>query len=275
VERILEAGVVRVIASTEDPNPLVRGRGFAQLKARGISVDVGLGRERAIALNQPYFTLLRERRPFVILKAATSLDGRIAAGEGVRTRLTSAAADRHAHRLRAQVDAIGVGAGTVLVDDPLLTVRGVYRERPLARVIFDRRLRTPGTARVLSTRDVGPVIIVTTPRGAEDNAVARHRLEQCGAVIEVAADETFGAALTALGSRQIGSLLLEGGATIHRAAWQEDLVDFVRLYVAPHVLGSSAVPLFDERFSSAPLVDRRVEPVGPDVVIEGYVHRPC
>ena len=129
-------------------------------------VDVGARRGGGGALNQPFFTLMREHRPFVILKAATSLDGRIAAAPGRRTRLTSAAANRHAHRVRAEVDAIGVGVGTILVDDPLLTARGAYRERPLTRVIFDRRLRTPPTARVLSTREAGPVIIVTTAAGA-------------------------------------------------------------------------------------------------------------
>jgi diaminohydroxyphosphoribosylaminopyrimidine deaminase/5-amino-6-(5-phosphoribosylamino)uracil reductase len=210
----------------------------------------------------------------VILKAATSLDGCIAEAKGVRTQLTSAVATRHAHRVRAEIDAIGVGVGTVLADDPLLTVRGVYRPRPLARVIFDRHLRTPPTARVLSTRDAGPVIIVTTESDhrADD---ARRRLQDCGAEIDVADGPTFRSALERLGARGIGSLLLEGGATLHAAAWSEDLVDFVRLYVTPHVLGPGALQLLEgQRFNSAALVERRVEPLGPDVMIEGYVHGP-
>jgi diaminohydroxyphosphoribosylaminopyrimidine deaminase/5-amino-6-(5-phosphoribosylamino)uracil reductase len=274
VSRIVDAGIVRVVAAVEDPNPAVRGRGFAILRARGVAVEVGLSAEMAIALNLPFFTLMRQRRPFVILKAATSLDGRIAAAAGRRTMLTSAAANRHAHRVRAEIDAIGVGSGTILCDDPDLTPRGAFRERPLVRVVFDRRLRTPPAARVLSTPDAGPVIIVTTAQGGAGNGEARRRLEARGAQIEVAANDTFRAALDCLAARQVGSLLLEGGAAVHAAAWDEDLVDYVRLYITPHVLGDGAVPLLPDRsFSPAELHQRRIAPLGPDVLIEGYVHR--
>jgi len=274
VERIVGAGIARVVASIEDPNPHVHGRGFEFLRAHGIGVEVGLGAGRAARLNQPFFTLMRERRPFVVLKAATSLDGRIAASVGRRTRLTSPAADRHAHAVRAEVDAIGVGSGTILADDPLLTARGAYRERPLTRVIFDRRLRTPPSARVLSTGDAGPVIIVTTAQ-AGDRPDLRRPLEDRGVQIDVAADSSFGSALERLAARSIGSLLLEGGAALHGAAWDEDLVDFVRLYVTPHMLGSGGVPLLEGRaFSSLELIDPRAETIGPDTLIEGYVHRP-
>jgi len=271
--RIVDAGVQRVVASVEDPNPLVRGRGFAFLREHGVSVDVGLEAARSAALNDAFFTLMLEQRPFVVLKAATSLDGRIAAAPGQRTALTSSAANRHAHRVRAQVDAIGVGVGTILVDDPELTARGVYRERPLARVIFDRRLRTPPDARVLSTLDAGPVIIVTTSAAA-DRAELREPLEARGAEIEVTDNGALDQALRRLGQREIGSLLLEGGAELHAAAWDAGLVDAVWLYVTPHVLGAEGVALLPGRtFSVADLRDRRVEPLGPDVMIEGHVHR--
>lgn len=271
--RIVEAGVRRVVASVEDPNPLVRGRGFALLREHGITVDVGLEAERSAAMNDAFFTLMLEQRPFVVLKAATSLDGRIAAAPGKRTALTSAAANRHAHRIRAEVDAIGVGVGTILVDDPELTARGVYRERPLTRVIFDRRLRTPPQARVLSTAGAGPVIIVTTAACAE-RAELRTPLESRGAEIEAAGDGALRHALQRLAQRDIGSLLLEGGAELHAAAWDAGIVDAVRLYVTPHVLGSDGVALLPGRcFSAADLRDRRVEPLGPDVLIEGHVHR--
>ena len=272
VSQIVDAGVVRVVAAVEDPNPAVRGRGFAFLRERGVTVDVGLAADRAVTLNQPFFTLMREGRPFVVLKAATSIDGRIAEAPGRRTALTSAAANRHAQRFRAEVDAIGVGSGTILADDPELTARGAFRERPLARVIFDRRLRTPPDARVLSTPEAGPVIIVTTAASAA-RADVRAALQQRGAQIEVAGDGTLRAALQRLAERQIESLLLEGGAEIHAAAWDESLVDYVRLYVTPHAIGANGVPLLAERtFSSAELRDRRVLPLGPDVLIEGYVH---
>jgi diaminohydroxyphosphoribosylaminopyrimidine deaminase/5-amino-6-(5-phosphoribosylamino)uracil reductase len=275
VHRIVAAGVARVVAAVEDPNPLVSGRGFAFLRAAGVTVDVGLFAGPAAALNQAFFTLMLEGRPFVVLKAATSLDGFIAERPGRRTPLTSAEANRHAHRIRAEVDAIGVGIGTVLSDDPILTARGVYRERPLTRVVFDRQLRTPPDARLLSTPEAGPVIIVTTPSAA-DRAEVRRPLEARGARIEVAADGTFRAALRRLGDRHIGSLLLEGGAALHAAAWDEHLVDYVQLYVTPHTLGAEGLPLLADRsFSSADLLERHIEPLGPDVLIEGYVHGAC
>jgi diaminohydroxyphosphoribosylaminopyrimidine deaminase/5-amino-6-(5-phosphoribosylamino)uracil reductase len=275
VEAVVRAGIARVVAATEDPNPVVSGRGFQYLRDHGVRVDVGLEAERARALNRPFFTLMREGRPFVMLKAATSLDGCIAEAPGRRTQLTSAEADRHAHAVRAEVDAIGVGINTLLVDDPLLTPRGPYRERPLTRVIFDRRLRTPMHAKVLSTRDAGPVIIVTTAEAA-GSAEVRTRLEDAGAEIAVARDGSFGAALAELGRREIGSLLLEGGAEVIASAWDEGLIDCVSLYVTPRILGQDGVALLPGRdFVSAALHDRRVEPLGPDVLIEGYVHRTC
>jgi diaminohydroxyphosphoribosylaminopyrimidine deaminase/5-amino-6-(5-phosphoribosylamino)uracil reductase len=240
-------------------------------------VETGVGAEQATALNQAFLTLIRERRPFVILKAATSLDGAIAVRPGERTRLTSVAADRHAHAVRAEVDAIGVGSGTIRIDNPLLTSRDVYRERPLTRVIFDRRLSTPPTAAVLSTRGAGPVIIVTTARNVEraEVRILRPELEARGADIEVAEDDTVRAVLERLAARGIGSLLLEGGAALHLAAWREQVVDYVRLYVTPHVIGPCGVPLLaDAVFSTTDLARRGVRPLGPDVVIEGYVHGP-
>jgi len=273
VPRIADAGVARVVAAVEDPNPLVRGRGFSYLASRGIRVEVGLGVRPASTLNQPFFTTMSEGRPFITLKAAISLDGCLAAAPGCRTALTSAPANRHAHRVRAEVDAIAVGVGTVLVDDPRLTARGVYREMPITRVIFDRGLRTPPGARLLSTRAAGPVIIVTTADGAA-RADARARLEQRGAEI-VVADGTIRSGAAALVGRGITSLLIEGGAALHAAAWDEGIVDFVRLYVTPHVLGPTGVRfLSGRRLPPAMLAERRVEPIGPDVLIEGYVHGP-
>lgn len=269
--RIVEAGIARVVASVEDPNPLVSGRGFAHLRAHGVAVEVGPGAALAAALNQPFFTLMREHRPFVILKAAVSADGYIAAARDRPTALTSDAANRHAHRVRAEVDAVAVGVGTILADDPALTARGAYRERPLTRVVFDRQLRTPPGARLLSTREAGPVIIVTSERGATQSA-ARAALESRGAEVVALGNGSLRPALAYLGERGVGSLLLEGGAALHCAAWDEDLVDFVRLYVAPRSLGEGLALLPERRFSTSALVDRRIAVLGPDVLIEGYVH---
>jgi diaminohydroxyphosphoribosylaminopyrimidine deaminase/5-amino-6-(5-phosphoribosylamino)uracil reductase len=272
VERIVSAGVARVVAAVEDPFPLVQGRGFAFLRAHGVAVDVGLGAAAASALNQPFFTLVREGRPFVILKAALSRDGFMAATRERSTKLTSAQADRHAQRARGEVDALGVGVGTIIADDPLLTARGVYRERPLVRVVFDRHLRVPLASRVLSTPDLGPVIIVTTAEASRDRRAA---VERAGVDVIVAADSSVRAALTCLGERQISSLMLEGGARLQRAACDEDAVDFVRVYRTPVMIGGSGVPFLDGRpFDLWALLERRTRMLGPDELIEGYVHRP-
>ena len=250
-ERIIAAGIKRVVAAMEDPFPLVSGRGFAALRARGIEVHEGLEREAALRLNQPFLTAIREGRPFVIVKAAASLDGRIARAPGMRTPLTSAEANRRVQYLRAQVDAVAIGSATLLADDPLLTVRDVYRERPLTRIIFDRRRRTPLTARIFSTAADGPVLVVGSP------------------------GEGLKSILRQLGREGIQSVLLEGGAQIHAAAWDEDVVDYVQLYVTPAVLGPEGVPLFGGRpWSLSGLIDPKVELLGPDTLIEGYVHRP-
>jgi diaminohydroxyphosphoribosylaminopyrimidine deaminase / 5-amino-6-(5-phosphoribosylamino)uracil reductase len=274
-ERVIAAGIRRVVAAMEDPFPLVKGRGFAALRAHGIEVDVGVEHDAATRLNQPYLSALRSRRPFVTLKAATSLDGRIAEAPGRRTALTSLPALRHAHGVRAQVDAVAVGSGTVLVDDPLLTVREVYRERPLTRVVFDRRLRVSPTARVFSTLATGPVIVLTSPLAMRDGGTALDALRNAGATVLSTDRADCRSGLELLASLGIQSVVLEGGAALHGAAWDEDVVDAVQLYVAPVSLGAEGVPLLDGRsFASTALLERRVDLLGPDVLIEGYVHRP-
>lgn len=272
--RILAAGIRKVVAAMEDPFPLVSGRGFAALRAGGVEVEIGVGRDEAVRLNQPYLTAIRERRPFVILKAAGSIDGRIAAAPGERTSLTSTLARRRAHYDRASVDAIGVGSETVLVDDPLLTAREVYRERPLVRVIFDRRLRTPPSARLFSTLSDGPVIILTVREAIGADAARASALERAGATLLAPAEAGVAPALHALPAMNIQSLLIEGGSALHAAMWDAKVVDYVQLYVAPLTIGPGGVPLEARAFSTAGLFERSVDVLGPDVVIEGYVHRP-
>jgi diaminohydroxyphosphoribosylaminopyrimidine deaminase/5-amino-6-(5-phosphoribosylamino)uracil reductase len=273
-ERIIAAGIRRVVAAMEDPFPKVSGRGFAALRAAGIDVSVGLGHGEAIRLNQPFLTAVRDGRPFIIIKAACSADGRIAAAPGTRTELTSAQARRRAQYDRARVDAIGVGSETILVDNPLLTAREVYRERPLVRIVFDRRLRTPAGARVLSTVSEGPVIILTTPEAVTAGSRRVADLERAGATIVAPAAPGLAAALRELPPRKVQSLLIEGGAALHAAAWDAKVVDYVQLYVTPAVLGSDGVPIASRAFWTTALFDRRVDVLGPDVIIEGYVHRP-
>jgi diaminohydroxyphosphoribosylaminopyrimidine deaminase/5-amino-6-(5-phosphoribosylamino)uracil reductase len=208
------------------------------------------------------------------MKAAISRDNKIAAGAGRRTQLTSSDAISHAHTIRAEVDAIGVGSETVLVDDPLLTVRGIHRHRPLSRVLFDRRLRIGPSARVFSTLEAGPVIIVTTPEGIAANRQRAEDLERSGAQFEPITGGALPDAFVRLGGRDILSLVLEGGPTLQTAAWNAGIVDAVHLYVAPMTIGEAGVPWIDPAIVSvASLADSRSVQLGPDVFMEGYVHR--
>ena len=216
-ERIIAAGIRRVVAAMEDPFPLVGGRGFAMLRAHGIEVRTGVGYEAAVRLNQPFLTTTRKGRPFVILKAATSLDGKVAAGPGQRTQLTAARALTHAHYVRARADAIAVGSETVLVDDPLLTAREVYRERPLVRVVLDRRLRTPARARLMSTLAAGPVIILTAEESIRSGRA--EALQDVGALVIAVPGRGIGAALSVLPHFNVQSLVIEGGARVQQAVW--------------------------------------------------------
>ncbi|MCA1563615.1 MAG: bifunctional diaminohydroxyphosphoribosylaminopyrimidine deaminase/5-amino-6-(5-phosphoribosylamino)uracil reductase RibD, partial [Acidobacteria bacterium] len=226
---IVAAGIARVVAAMEDPNPLVCGGGFRYLRERGVVVTTGVCADAATGLNRPFLTLVRSGRPSVTLKAALSLDGRMADQPGRRTSLTGLAANRLVHRDRAEVDAVAVGSGTVLADDPLLTPRGAFRARPLTRVIFDTRLRTPPSARLLSTLAAGPVIIMST-RAAIGMAQERaDALIAAGAIIAPLDSPELTDALERLAARGIASLLVEGGATLHAAFCRARLVDRVQV----------------------------------------------
>ena len=272
--RIVEAGVARVVAAVEDPNPLVAGRGFAHLRQHGVTVDVGERRGEAERLNRPFFTAMRLGRPWVIAKIALSVEAAVATAGGGRVPLSSAPANRLSQSLRAEVDAIAVGSGTVLTDDPALTCREVFRARPLVRVIFDRRLRTPPGARIWRTLAEGPVLVVTDPPHAETESARLRTLESVGAEVVSVPDGTPAGVLRHLGGRGLRSLLLEGGVALHRSALAAQVVDRVRVIVTPRVLGPGGVPWISAGEMSLPaLSDVTVDQVGPDVIIEGDVHR--
>ena len=270
--RIIAAGIGRVVAAMRDPNPLVSGRGFDQLRASGLQVEVGLLEDEAARLNRAFAIVQTEGRPMVIAKAATSIDSRIAAAPGLRTPLTSSEANRRTQRLRASVDAIGVGSGTLLADDPVLTVRECYRLRPLIRVVFDRRLRTPPGARLLSTLSAGPVIIMTTADATARQPDRADTLRQRGATL-VEGSGTLRDDLRALVRFDVSALLLEGGAAMHAAAWQAGVIDRLHVIVAPTALGDSGVKFFDGvEVPMSQLIPVTVEQLGPDRWMEADVH---
>lgn len=266
--RVIDAGIARVVAAMRDPNPLVSGRGFDELRAHGIAVDEGVCASEAQLLNRAFVTVQTRGRPFVMLKTAASLDARVAAAPGRRTQLSSPAANRRTHLLRASVDAIAVGSETMLVDDPVLTAREARRVRPLVRVVFDRRLRTPPTARIFATLDEGPVLIVTRARAGSEEARA---VERAGATI-VSAD-SLGEALRALLAWDVSSVLVEGGPCLHTALAEARLVDRVHLIVVATALGAEGVPWVDRDTLPLATAARLIaEPRGPDIWVEADVH---
>ena len=279
--RVVAAGIRRAVIAGEDPNPKVRGRGLELLRAHGLDVTVGVRGDEAERINRPFFTLMRHGRPFVTMKAALSVDGFVAAHRGERTALTGVEANNAVHRERAEVDAIAVGSETMIVDDPLLTARGVYRYRPLVRVVFDRRWRTPPTARIFGTRDAGPIIIIGLAPSHADDRTRMQALTDAGAQLEPvtgdasSSDAFLAAALSRLGELGVTSLIVEGGPTLHDAFWRAGLVDRVELFLTSKTIGPDGVrwiPFGDG--DVAALRELSVRPFGEDVAIEGYVHRP-
>ncbi|HEY2730158.1 MAG TPA: bifunctional diaminohydroxyphosphoribosylaminopyrimidine deaminase/5-amino-6-(5-phosphoribosylamino)uracil reductase RibD [Polyangia bacterium] len=275
-DAILAAGLARVVVGCLDPNPLVDGRGVARLRRAGVRVDVGCLEAESRAANRAFSIWAHARRPLVTLKAAASLDGFIADGRPRARRapawLTGPRARRAAHELRAAHDAVLVGSGTVLADDPRLTVRlpGAARARATpVRVVLDGRLRTPPDARLLGG---GPPTIVFTRRGAS-RARAR-ALRAAGAeVVELSPSRgrvPLAAALRALAARDIQSVLVEGGAAVHGAFISAGLVDALALFVAPRLLGGG-VPIAAGTGralgAALDLADVEFRRLGPDLLV--------
>jgi diaminohydroxyphosphoribosylaminopyrimidine deaminase/5-amino-6-(5-phosphoribosylamino)uracil reductase len=270
VERIAASGISRVVAAVRDPNPLVAGAGFSYLRQHGISVTEGLGEPEAIHLNAAFFSWITRRRPFVTLKTAISRDGFVGR-KTERVKLTGPAADRFFQRQRAEIDAIAVGSGTVLVDDPLLTARDVYRFRPLIRVLFDWRMRVRPAARVFSTLSAGPVIMFVSRREAEARPADVTALRKAGADLVFFETRHLGAMLDELGSREILWLLVEGGPALHAEFFEAREVDRVQWVVTPHTLGDGVRVAADPGLgASGP---PRMTPLGDDVLMEFDVHR--
>jgi diaminohydroxyphosphoribosylaminopyrimidine deaminase/5-amino-6-(5-phosphoribosylamino)uracil reductase len=268
------AGIRRVVAAMQDPYPEVAGRGFAYLRDHGVEVEIGVREAEARRLNEVFVTNVVARRPFVVAKIAVSLDNAVAAAPGARTAVSGAASQRHAQRVRAEVAAIGIGSGTLLADDPVLTARDVWRARPLIRIVFDRRLRTPPTARICDTLAAGPILVVTTAKACAAVPERAAALRGRGLTLIAGADDVFGSGFSDLLGYGVTSLLLEGGPALHAAAWTAGVVDRVRCYVSPVTLGPGGVPwTMPPSFGLAALGPTRAEPLGDDVLIEADVHR--
>jgi diaminohydroxyphosphoribosylaminopyrimidine deaminase / 5-amino-6-(5-phosphoribosylamino)uracil reductase len=247
-DAIIAAGLSRVVAAIEDPNPEVAGNGFAKLRAAGIAVDVGLFAVEAAHDHAGHIRRIRDQRPHVILKLAVSSDDKIAAAGGKPVAITGEAARARAHLLRAESDAILVGIGTVLADDPLLTCRlpGMEARSPV-RVVLDRALRIPGNSRLVHSARETPLWVITSEL-AEASAVMK--LGGAGAqVIRVAPTAAAGldpsAVLRALAERGITRLMVEGGARVASSFVAAGLVDEIWLLRGPEVIGTDGVAALD------------------------------
>lgn len=272
-EEIVAAGIRRVVVATLDPNPVVHGSGAEILRHHRIVVDVGLCAKAARDLNVAFFTWIVKERPFVIMKVALSIDGCFVRKGQRRTKLTSDTADSHVHSLRAEVDGIAVGSNTVIVDDPLLTARHVIRDRPLTRVVFDRRLRVSPSARLFGTRDAGPIILVTTEAQCEQQPDRVQALRDVGADIETVTNpDGMGRVLRSLGRRGLTCLVVEGGKAVHQALWFDRHVDRVQMFIAPIRLGLDGEQWLNREFVIKELATINVTNFGPDVLVEGDVY---
>src|SRR5216684_7611023 len=263
-DAVIAAGIRRVVCSMEDPNPRVAGRGFAKLRTSGIKVEVGLFQAEAKKLNESFAKYIRRGKPLVTLKSAMTLDGKIAdatkpgterssesqsaipASEGSRSGyhwITGELARAHVQQLRHQNDAILAGVGTVMADDPLLTDRsGLPRRRRLLRVILDSYLRIPLASRVIQTAEHDVLVLCSSAEEQSRQALEAKgiRVKQITAKADGRPD--FAAIIQSLGTLEITSLLIEGGALVNGAALASGEVDKVFLYYAPKILGEGAVP---------------------------------
>jgi len=276
---VVAAGIRRVVVALVDPNPLVAGRGLAMLRAAGVEVLEGVLADAAERQNRAFVTAMRLGRPHVTLKAAMSLDGRIADLHGESKWITGAEARAVAHRLRRDSDAIVVGVGTALQDDPALTVRleDPWPREPY-RVVLDTHARTPPDARLITAGTCARAIVMV----GEDAGPARiAAIATSGAtVIPVATRQgriDLHAALSALTAREVRAVLVEGGGDVHGAFVDAGLVDRVAWFQAPRLLGGRmATPVVGgvgRALKSAPrVVDIEVTRVGDDLLVEGDVH---
>ena len=275
-EALIDAGIRRVVCPIEDPNPLVSGRGFEHLRSAGVEVAVGLLAEEGARLNEKFVAWHRLRRPFVHLKLAMSLDGRISVDSSVSTALSGDIARSRVQELRHEHDAILVGGNTAAVDDPSLTDRsGKPRRRPLARVVLDNRLRLPLDSRLARTTAEAPTIVFTNSRDREKAEMLRS--QGVDAVETEMGGRDLAAVLEELRKRDIQSVLVEGGTEVAGAFVDARLVDKITFIAAPLIIGGRDAPtaiggMGAESIAAAlKLTDVEVTALGSDLEITSYV----
>lgn len=276
-DKIIEKKIGRVVIAALDPNPLVSGRGVKKLQAAGIEVVTGILAEESSRLNEIFMKYIVAKEPFVVMKAAMSLDGKIATRTGESQWITGPAARERVHQLRSALSGIMVGVQTVITDDPQLTSRIPGGKNPL-RIIVDSTLLIPLEAKVLQNQELAKTIIATTERADRNKAAL---LEAAGIeLLTVPAKDgrtDLKVLMRALGERGIDSILLEGGATLNFSALQANIVDKVQVYIAPKLIGgeTAKTPVGGEgieKLSQAfGVLDLKASSVGEDILLEGYL----
>jgi diaminohydroxyphosphoribosylaminopyrimidine deaminase/5-amino-6-(5-phosphoribosylamino)uracil reductase len=277
-DAVIRAGIRRVVAGMRDPNPLVSGRGFKKLRAAGLEVVEGAMEKECRDLNRVFVKHITTNRPYVVMKAAATLDGKIATATGEAFWITGEPARKEVHRLRDVCQAVMVGAGTVRRDDPELTVRLAGKGRQPRPIVISSRLDFPLQSKVVATRaEGGPLLFCT--REASPGRIKK--FEAAGA--EVVAVKMAGAGrvdlksvMRELGKRKIASVLLEGGSDLFGAMLQLGLVDEVVLFLAPKLLAGDGIPITrgpgPKRLAEAiPLHDMKIKKVGEDLMITAKV----
>ena len=271
-DSLIAAGIKRVVAPIEDLNPKVSGKGFAHLRAAGIAVEIGLMREEAEQVNEAYLPYMSTGMPFVHLKLAVSLDGKIATRTGDSRWITGPESRARAHELRHEYDAILVGAGTAETDDPQLSDRsGLPRRRPLVRVVLDNEVRLSPDSQLAKTSSNAPVIVFGNESAKHADVLRTHGVE----IVNSTRGDVAGV-LRELGSRSIQSVLVEGGSTVAGAFIDAGLVNKVTFLIAPKIIGGVAAPSAIggsgvARMSEALELERvTVTKRGDDVEVTGY-----
>ena len=275
---VIEAKVRRVVIGMEDPNPLVRGRGLESLKRAGLDVEVGILEKECRRLNEAFCKYILKKEPFVILKVAATLDGKIATREGDSKWISGETSRHFVHRMRDQVDGVVVGIGTVLKDDPQLTAR-IKKGRDPYRIILDSRLRIPEDAKVIGNSP-SKTIIATTELAARDKI---ERLEKKGVRI-LTLDSKQGRVdlkdcLSKLGEMGMMSLLVEGGSQVNGSFLDEGLIDKILFFLSPKLIGDrEALGIFGgsgkaNLKETIPLNELRVRRMREDILIEGYLEK--
>ena len=274
---LINAGIKRVVAPIEDPNPLVSGKGFAHLRAAGLEINTGLLAHEATQLNEKYIHFMRHARPFVHLKLACSLDGRIATRTGDARWITGEEARARVHELRHEYDAILIGAGTAITDDPLLTDRSERpRHRPLMRVVLDETLRLSPNSRLARTAHDAPVIVFTSEH-AEARSVTALQDYGVEVVLDAQGGRNLVTVLDNLGRRSIQSVLVEGGANVAGRFLDQGLVNKASFFIAPIIIGGSDAKAavggvgVMKVAEAVRLHDVKITQHGPDVEITGYI----